>query len=418
MKEKSFSIKTYLLGLLCGLFLAGIAFCIFILVQNNEAKKTDNRVEKIKVPQSLVSVEEGNAVDGKTVQKLQNLEDIIKRQYYLEEVSDEVLRNGLYDGILDSLGDPYSEYYDEEELSAMLESTAGIYYGIGAYVTLDEESHYVKISGTIKNSPAEEAKLRANDLIYQIDETSTYDMSLSDAVALIKGPEFTEVVLHILRDGNPMEVTLKRRQVESPTVEWEMYENNMGYLQITQFDEVTPGQFAEALADLKSKDMKGLILDLRANPGGTLDGVVDIAGQILPKGIVVYTEDKEGNRKDYNSSGKSELDVPMVVLVDMNTASAAEILSGAIQDYGKGTLVGTTTFGKGIVQSVMSLGDGTAIKLTVSAYFTPSGRNIHKTGIKPDVVVEFDSESYYGEEHFDNQLDRAKEILAEKMGIN
>ena len=202
-----------------------------------------------------------------------------------------------------------------------------------------------------------------------------------------------------------------RRKVESPTVESEMYDNGIAYIQITEFDSITVDQFAEALAVARGQGMKGLILDLRANPGGNLLSVVNIAKMLLPEGLIVYTEDREGNRSEYKCDGSKEIEVPMVVLVDGNSASASEILAGAIKDYGVGTLLGTTTFGKGIVQRPVELTDGSAVKLTISSYYTPNGTNIHGIGIEPDVVCEFDSERYYSDEKYDNQLESAKELL-------
>ena len=190
----------------------------------------------------------------------------------------------------------------------------------------------------------------------------------------------------------------------------------MAYIQVTEFDEVTIDQFADALATARGSGMKGMILDLRANPGGSLNSVVEMARMLLPEGMIVYTEDKNGKRQEYTCDGKKEFDLPLVVLVDMNSASASEIMAGAIKDYGIGTLVGTTTFGKGIVQQIIPFRDGSAVKVTISAYYTPNGHNIHGIGIEPDVEVEFDGEAYYGsEERPDNQLEKAKEVLLEMM---
>ena len=207
-----------------------------------------------------------------------------------------------------------------------------------------------------------------------------------------------------------MKVEIERRKVESPTVNYEVYDNGMGYIQITEFDEITLDQFTEALAVCKGSDVKGLILDLRSNPGGNLNTVVDIARELLPEGLIVYTEDRYGKRTEYSCDGTKELKIPLVVLINGNSASASEILAGAIKDYGIGTLVGTTSYGKGIVQRIISLQDGSAVKLTVSSYFTPKGNNIHGIGIEPDIVCEFDSESYY-EKEIDNQLEKAKKVL-------
>lgn len=348
--------------------------------------------------------------------KINALEDIIHREFYLAEITDEELEEGLYKGMLESLQDPYSEYYTVEELEEILDSTEGIYYGIGAYLMLDTDTGLPKITGIIEGTPAQEADLRPDDLIYQADDTQLQGMSLQEAVALIKGPENTEVDLTIIRSGEKMDVTVERRKVESPTVQFEMLDEDIAYIEITEFDDVTVDQFADALAMAKGSDMKGLILDLRANPGGSLSAVVDIARMILPEGMIVYTEDKQGKRTEYTCDGTRELEVPLVVLTDGNSASASEILAGAIQDYGIGTLVGTTTFGKGIVQKLIGLDDGSAIKLTISSYYTPNGRNIHGTGITPDVECEFDGETYYStEDHYDNQLEKAKEVLKTRM---
>ena len=361
-----------------------------------------------------VSVSENSLLDAQVLKKIESLENIIHDRFYLSEMTDEQLEDGIYRGMLAALDDPYSEYYTEAELEQLMNQTEGIYYGIGAYVQLDKETALPRITGVIADTPAEEADLRPMDIIYKVDDESTYGLSLTEAVALIKGPEGTMVTLTIIREGESdyLEVTLPRRKVESPTVKFEMLDEEIAYIQITEFDDVTVDQFADAYAMAKGSNMKGLILDLRANPGGSLNVVVEIARMILPEGLIVYTEDKEGKRSEYRCDGSRELTVPLVVLVDGNSASAAEILAGAIQDYKLGTLVGTTTFGKGIVQQIIALEDGSAIKLTISSYFTPNGRNIHGTGIEPDVECEFDGETYYStEDRYDNQLEKAKEVL-------
>ena len=348
------------------------------------------------------------------VNKLQNLEKTVQEKFYLDEVTGEELSEGIYKGMLTALDDPYSEYYTAEELNDLMSQTQGIYYGIGAYVSMDEATSRAKISGIIEGAPAEAAQLRANDLIYEVDGVSTYGLSLNETVALIKGEEGTEVVLTIVREGESdyLKVPVTRAKVESPTVNFEMLDETTAYIQIVEFDDVTVDQFAEALAMAKGSGMEGLILDLRTNPGGSLNAVVDIARMLLPEGLIVYTEDKYGERVEYSCNGKRKFELPLVVLIDMNSASAAEILAGAIQDYEIGTLVGTTTFGKGIVQQVIPFTDGSAVKLTISSYFTPKGRNIHEIGIEPDVLCEFDGDAYYNSETpVDNQLEKAKEIL-------
>ena len=412
--EKGSGKGVFLIGMIVGIASALLAVAICWLgvgIQNSVEEKENQSAQ--------IELQEDSAIDARVIEKLQTLEKMVDQYYYLGEVTDEEFRDGVYKGLLSALNDPYSEYYTAEELASMMEQSEGIYYGIGAYVSLDSATGLPKISGVIKNSPAEEAELRANDLIYEVDGTSTYGMSLTEAVAMIKGPEGTDVQLTLIREGESdyLELTLTRQRVESPTVEFSMEEDNMAYIQVTEFDDVTVDQFAEALAMARGSGAKGIILDLRGNPGGNLSTVVEMCQMILPEGMIVYTEDKNGRREEYESDGSRELELPLVVLVDMNSASAAEIMAGAIKDYGIGTLVGTTTFGKGIVQQIMPFRDGSAVKLTISAYYTPSGKNIHGTGIEPDVVCEFDGEAYYAsEDHPDNQLEKAKEVLREKMG--
>lgn len=408
-----------------GLFFAGLAtglaVALLIAAVGYIGFGVQNALEQRGSSQSgsgKVELEEDSAIDTDTVRKLQTLEETINRYFFLHDVTDEEMQDGLFKGLLASLGDPYSEYYTKEELDSMLEQSEGIYFGIGAYVQLDEITGLPKISGVIEGSPAEEAELRANDLIYEVDGASTVGLNLTEATALIKGPEGTEVELTLLREGESdyMTLTLTRRRVESPTVEFSMLEDDMAYIQVTEFDDVTVNQFANALDSARTSGAKGIILDLRGNPGGNLDAVVDMCAMILPEGMIVYTEDKYGHREEYTCDGEHELELPLTVLVDMNSASAAEIMAGAIKDYGIGTLVGTTTFGKGIVQQIMSFRDGSAVKITISAYYTPNGNNIHGIGIVPDVVCEFDGEAYYGsEDHPDNQLEKAKEVLREQM---
>ena len=355
-------------------------------------------------------------VTEEMITKINYIANLIHEGFFLDEVSDEDLENGIYEGLMNALNDPYSEYYTKAEFEEIMQSSSGIYYGIGAYVSIDNETNLPKISGVFKNSPAEEAGLRTDDLIYMVNGEQTYGKSLSDVVAKIRGEENTTVNITIVRDSEQLEKTVMRRRVENPTVNTEMYENGMGYLQITEFDDVTTTQFLEGMESLYQSGMQGLILDLRANPGGNLSTVVQIAQNLLPEGLVVYTEDKNGNRKDYKCKGDKEIQIPMVVLVDSNSASAAEILSGAIQDYKKGTLIGKKTYGKGIVQSIIPSEDGTAVKITVSGYFTPNGRNIHKIGIEPDIDCDFDGSLYYNVENpVDTQLEKAKEVLADLM---
>lgn len=401
-------------GLFLGGVIAGLAGALFLLAVVYIAFYIQGRLDTKSGSARQVSMEAGSAIDANVVKKLQSLEDVIDEYYYLGDVPDAELQDGIYKGMLRALGDPYSEYYSAEEFTALMEHTEGIYYGIGAYITVDADTGLPKISGTISGAPAEKVDLRANDLIYEVDGVSVNGLSVTETVAMIKGPENTDVVLTIARAGERdyLRITVTRAKVENRTVEYKTLEEGMAYIQVTEFDDVSIKQFEEALAEAKASKAKGIILDLRANPGGSLHAVVEMCRMILPKGMIVYTEDKNGKRVEYTCNGSKRLKMPLVVLIDMNSASASEIMAGAIKDHGIGTLVGTTSFGKGIVQQIIPLLDGSAVKVTISAYYTPKGKNIHGIGIEPDVVCEFDGEAYYGSpERPDNQLEKAKEVL-------
>lgn len=401
-----------------GMF-TGVILCLLVLCCVYTVKQLYG-LHKMRMERIMGQTAEEDAkglVNDETMSKLEVLEQAIEEYYYQEDVDTSQLINGMYEGVIASLGDPYSTYYTEEDLADLMDQTEGIYYGIGAYVGMDAQTGMAYISGVFEGTPAEEAGLRDGDVIYMVNQKSMQGLELSEIVGQIKGEEGTKVHLTIFRDGETdyLEIDVERRKIESPTVKHEMYDNKVGYIQITEFDDVTVDQFTEAMELLNGQGMEGLVLDLRANPGGNLGAVVEIARQLLPKGLIVYTEDRDGNRTEYSCEGESVFQKPLVVLINGYSASASEILAGAIKDYGIGELIGTTTFGKGIVQRVISLSDGTAIKLTVSTYFTPNGNNIHGIGVEPDEVYEFDSERYY-EEGYDNQLEHAKEVVAGKIG--
>lgn len=360
------------------------------------------------------SAETESVANEKTTEKLGVLENTIK-QYFWQDVDESTLEEGVYKGLLESLDDPYSVYYTHDELVQLQQQTEGIYYGIGAYISQDNEMGYVRVSKIIKNTPAEASGLQQDDYIYKVDGEDMQGKDSSYVVTKIKGEAGTKVTITVVREGatDPIDIEVERQKIESPTVEYQILDNDMAYIQITEFDLVTTEQFEETYKQAQADGMKGLILDLRSNPGGNLSTVCDIARMILPKGLIVYTEDKYGKREEYTCDGANQIKVPLVVLTNGYSASASEILAGAVKDYGIGTLVGTTTYGKGIVQKVINLSDGSAVKLTVSNYFTPNGNNIHKIGIDPDVEVEFDAEQY--KNGVDNQLEKAKEVLAGLM---
>jgi carboxyl-terminal processing protease len=354
-----------------------------------------------------------SALNQESIEKLQLLEDCIREYYYEPETATvETLENGMYKGLMDSLGDPYTVYYTPEEYNSMTEETSGVYKGIGAYIGLDTKTGAPVFTGIMPGTPAEKAGLMVGDIICEVDGTDTLSMDTSEVANLVKGEEGTTVTIKVSRDGEYVTVTATRETINVPTVTSEMLDNQIGYLKISQFDDVTPGQFDEEYSKLKAAGMKSMILDLRDNPGGTVTAVTQIASEMLPEGLIFYMEDKNGEREEYTCPG-ADFNIPMVVLVNGYSASASEILAGAIQDAGIGTLVGTQTYGKGIVQNLYPLGDGSAIKITIADYYTRNGRNIHKVGIEPDQVLEFDKD-LYEKDKTDNQLEKAKEILLSK----
>ncbi len=416
MEQQNKRVGTLLLGMIIGIvFTALLGSISFVGVKlYNSVRRTETQEASVtnEEPQSVVNEE--------SMEKLEAIEEVIDEYYYKDEdIDTTAMIDGMYAGVVDALNDPYSVYYTAEEWNQLMQETEGIYYGIGAYLSIDPTTTLAKISGVIAGTPAEEAGLRENDIIYMVDGESVQGMELTEIVSRVKGEENTTVHLTIVREGETdyLEMDVTRAKIESPTVTYEMYDNGVGYIRITEFDDVTVNQFTTAMDSIKEADAKGLILDLRSNPGGSLSAVVDIARQMLPKGLIVYTEDKNGKREEYTCDGKQELQIPLVVLVNGNSASAAEILSGAIKDYGIGTLIGTTTFGKGIVQRILPLTDGTALKLTISAYYTPNGNNIHGIGIEPDIACELDNEAYYND-GIDNQLEKAKEEMDKMLSEN
>lgn len=353
------------------------------------------------------------------VKKLTFLQSLVD-DYYLEDVEGISFEDGVYKGFIASLQDPYSTYYTAEEYNALMESSSGIYFGIGATVSQDVKTGIITIVKPFKDSPAYKAGILPGDIIYKVNDEEVTGVDLSEVVSKMKGVEGTSVLISIMREGNsqPLEFTVIRRQIEVPTIEYRMLDNKLGYIIISEFDEITVEQFKAAVNTLERKGMKGLIVDVRNNPGGLLDSVVKILDRLLPPGLIVYTEDKNNNREEEKAVDQKKINVPMAVLINGNSASASEIFAGTLQDYKTATIVGTTSFGKGIVQKVIPLTDGTAVKLTISKYFTPSGRNIHGAGITPDIEVELD-EAMQKEVTIpiekDNQLQKAIEAIMNQI---
>lgn len=338
--------------------------------------------------------------------------------YSYNKVEKEDIYNSIYSGVMESLEDPYSVYYTPEEYQDMMVSTSGTYYGIGAGVSQDLTTMEVTISKVYRGTPSEEAGLKNGDKVISVEGIDATSVSVSDLVQHIRGEEGTTVHMVIYRPstGETLEFDVERRYVELPSIEGEMLDGGIGYIQITEFQDKTDEQFATMVGQLKQQGAKGLIIDVRANPGGLLSTVVNILDQVLPEGLLVYVQDNY-NRVNYESDPLC-IDLPIVVLTDENSASASEIFAGALKDYEYATLVGKTTYGKGIVQNIIPLANGDAIKLTTAKYFTPKGNDIHKIGVVPHVEVDYvysgpENEDY--DKQYDSQFLKALEIMKEKL---
>lgn len=346
---------------------------------------------------------------GAIEEKLDKIDKIINYNYLNQaDIDPDKLEQGIYAGYVAGLEEDYTTYYTPEEFASVMESSSGKYSGIGAYVSQNMSTGIITIVKPFEGAPAAEAGVLKDDILYAVEGEEVTGEDLNMVVAKLKGEEGTTVHLTIYRasEDSYIDLEVKRAVVNVPTVSYKMLDNQMGYIQITEFEQVTAEQFAAAVDDLEGQGMKSLIFDLRDNGGGLLDSVCDILDTVLPKELLVYTEDKDGHREEEWAKDDDRIDVPMAVLVNGNTASASEIFTGALKDYDEAEIIGTTTFGKGIVQSIIPMSDGSAVKLTSAKYYTPSGVCIHGTGIEPDQVVEYDREA---EE--DNQLQAAVDYL-------
>lgn len=420
-----------------GLIIVGVATGISLIGRT----VIDNQ-SRTQMVQDSRRAQADSRLDMTSIQdKVEVLEAIIDK-YFLFEKDSEKMEDGIYQGLMAGLEDPYSVYYTADAYQRMIEDTEGIYPGIGAMVTQNVQSGIITIVRVFEGSPSEEAGLLPGDIIYKVEDQEVTGFDLDLLVREhIRGPENTRVAMIVLRGTEYVELEITRREIEVPTVEHEMLAGNTGYVLVSQFDVVTPEQFVKALKDLEEQGMERLVIDLRGNPGGVLDAVVEMAAYILPEdrmnGMLVYTEDKNEKGSQYfcrngkiqmssnDGSGTDprypkedghQLDLPIAVLINENSASASEVFAGCMKDYEWAVLVGTTTFGKGIVQHLIPLDDKTAIKLTTSHYFTPGGFDLHGKGIDPDVEIELDEElktkiSIAPEE--DNQLQKAIEVLLE-----
>lgn len=408
----------FLSGIIGAIFLFAAVGVTYIAFNDDTGKQNKGR-DNVSTAQDNENDTDREESYDEIVEKLMVLEEVIDT-YYLDEVDRDAFATGIYKGFINSLDDPYSMYYTKAEYANVIESSSGIYQGIGAVVSQDVKTGIITIVRPYKDGPAYNAGLLPDDIIYKVEGEEVTGEDLSEVVSKIKGKEGTKVNITIYRDGvaDPMDFTLERKKINIPTIEYEMLEDDIGYILIYEFDNITISQFSNALKALEKMGMKGLIVDVRDNPGGLLDSVVKILDRLLPRGLIVYTEDKYKNRTEENAKNPDKFDQPIVVLINGNSASASEIFAGALQDYEKATIVGTTTFGKGIVQRILPLSDGTALKLTVSKYFTPKGRNIHGTGIEPDIEVELSEDLKQLvtiPRDDDNQLQKAIEVLKDKM---
>ena len=361
----------------------------------------------------LQHINEG-IISSDTETKLSYLKKLID-ETYLHDVKEKDLNEGIYKGYVEGLGDQYSAYYDKKETKELSESLDGSFSGIGAVMTQDASSGVITITQVYDDSPAKKAGIKAGDILYRVEEKTVTGKDLDKVVSWIKGKKGTKVNLTLLRGTNSdkIKVTATRDVINVETVKYKVLENQIGYISISEFDSVTGAQFAKALKQLQKKNIAGLVVDLRNNPGGSLSTVCDILDSILPKGLIVYTKDKNGKKEEYTSDEKHRLNLPMSVLVNGQSASASEIFAGAVQDYGKAEIIGTQTYGKGVVQNLFDLKDGTCVKLTTSEYFTPKGRNIDGKGITPDVKIEY---KYNAKDpKADNQLDKAVSVVKDKI---
>lgn len=330
---------------------------------------------------------------------------------YVNDTDDVKLIDGAIDGMVKSLNDPHSNYLSPKMYKTLMEQTEGSFAGIGVVMGMDNEQK-IHIVGIMENSPGQKAGLQEGDEILAVDGVPVTQMAFDEVAAHVRGQAGTDVVLTIMRDNANQDITITRDNIKLKTVGHKMLDNNIGYIQIVSFSEDTANEFNEAYNDLKNQDMKALVLDLRNNPGGLLTTCVEIAKKLVPKGEIVSIVDKQGNKETYSSSLEAP-EYPLAVLINKNSASASEILSGAIQDTKAGTIIGNISYGKGSVQTILPMFEDDAVKLTIAKYYTPSGRSIDGTGITPDIEINLDENATS-----DTQLDKALEVLKAQLNNN
>lgn len=403
MKNKKSFFKGALTGALAVLLIMSMVSCGIKLPGTSKTSKKSS---------STSNSEE--LLDDSTKTKLELLEQLVDESYSGDIDMDD-LQEGLYRGYIDGLGDKYSVYYDEDETKALMQSTSGEFGGIGALFSQDKDTKVITFLKVYEGSGAEEAGFKVDDILYKVDGKDISGEDLSEVVSKIRGDEGTTVELTVLRgdDGEEYTATVTRKIVQTDTVYHEMKEGKIGYIQVTEFDDVTTDQYKEALEDLENQGMKGLVVDLRNNPGGNVDTVTDMLDLMLPEGTTLSIKDKQGKESVYESDDEHQFTKPLVVLVNENSASASEIFSGAIQTFGTGEVVGTTTYGKGVVQQIFDLKDGTSVKLTIAEYLIAGQFGINGKGVTPDVEVQYEKDAQNSDR--DNQLEKALEEVKNKL---
>ena len=391
----------------------GAAGCILVLLS---ALTIAQYAGKINVAAGLKWDENGMSKEAVEIKdKAEILSSYINR-FYLNDIDYGKMGDIIYKAMVSGLDDKYAAYYTKDEYKDISEKTKGEFCGIGAYISQGKNDNYLKVAGVVKGGPAQKAGIKKGDIIVEVDGENIKGKDSSYAISKMKGKKGTNVSISVMRKGNkkPITFNIKREVIHDNTVSYKMLDNNIGYISVSAFETVTKKQFKSAVDCLEKKNEKGLIIDLRDNGGGLLDTALDMLDQILPKKLVVYTKDKNGVAEEYYTKDDKEIKIPIVILVNGNSASAAEVFCGALRDYGKAKLLGTKTFGKGIVQSSFAFRDGTGLKFTTSKYYTPKGINIHGTGFEPDIKVKSNGKMTALKESgykVDNQINAALDYL-------
>lgn len=398
--------KSYFAGLITGV-IWGIAVVFILIILSNiiESELTESGKISDNVGTSALTGSSKSSIIKQYIDK-----------YFMEDVDNDILTEGMYKGMLESLNDPYSVYYTKDEVESLKQSSEGEYVGLGISVTQNNETKVITVTKVYDDSPAKDAGIESGDTIYSINDNVLTDETLDELLVDIKGEEGKEVKMQLKRGEETIDADMKLREVLIDVVSYEMLEDNIGYIIIDQFTGTSTEQVEEAINDLKSQGMERIIVDLRDNPGGQLECIQAILNYFLPKDkLLLYSETKDGEQERYYTENDGLItDMPLCVLVNENSASASEVFAGVVKCYDRGKLVGTKTFGKGIMQSTFGLSDGTAIKLTIGKYYLPDDSNIHGIGIEPDYEVKLpeDVTNVWALKHPDDpQLTKAIEVV-------